>query len=175
MLGHLLNLLDRFFSKFWAHHDVVQPNGLYLRRYFLTPVMRPKWWPKKWRWFRVFLHHLCLPDDDRAPHNHPSGFTTLILSGSYTEHVFYPRTKSGRFEKMVRVAKPGTVFKNPVNHTHFVIVTAPAWSLVLWPEPVQEWGFWIIDQNGLGPDRWVKWDEYLGVTGAETAKEDKIQ
>jgi hypothetical protein len=38
------------------------------------------------RWFGVYLHHLLRSDYDRAFHDHPWGFVTFLISGSYTEH-----------------------------------------------------------------------------------------
>lgn len=52
-----------------------------------TPYTR-RWWviPRN-RWFNVYLHHFLQSDDDRALHDHPWWNASLLLSGSYREHV----------------------------------------------------------------------------------------
>jgi hypothetical protein len=36
-------------------------------------------------WFEVRLHHILRSDDDRALHDHPFSFTSLLLTGGYRE------------------------------------------------------------------------------------------
>ena len=50
----------------------------YLRRWHLLP---------RNRLFNVYLHNFCRSDDDRALHDHPWVNMSVLLSGSYMEHV----------------------------------------------------------------------------------------
>lgn len=36
-------------------------------------------------WFNIYVHKFCRDDDDRALHDHPWWFVSLVLSGSYIE------------------------------------------------------------------------------------------
>lgn len=50
----------------------------YLLRWFLIP---------RNRWFNIYLHKFCRDDDDRALHDHPWWFVSIMLQGSYVEHL----------------------------------------------------------------------------------------
>lgn len=50
----------------------------YLRRWWLIPRNRI---------FNVYLHHFLRSDDDRALHDHPWASVSLLLRGSYLEHL----------------------------------------------------------------------------------------
>ena len=73
-----------------------------------------------YRWFifkignlpRIYLHKFLRSDDDRAPHNHPWWFISIILTGSYTEH-----TRTG---PLLRRA-PSIVYRSP-NHSHRIML-----------------------------------------------------
>src|SRR6202040_601720 len=51
----------------------------YMLRWFLFRSKRD-WLP------RLYLHKFLRSDDDRAPHDHPWWFISIMLKGSYTEH-----------------------------------------------------------------------------------------
>src|SRR3990172_3519142 len=59
--------------------DVTQDGMLYLRRYKLSPRIGLA---------RLVLHEIRMSDRDRFPHDHPQGFTSLILRGGYTEKLY---------------------------------------------------------------------------------------
>lgn len=147
------------------------PDGynLYLRRFYLTPRI-------PLLNVRFFLHHILRSDDDKWPHDHPWPFTSLILAGKYIEHVFYPNPyRPGRRERLGREnhATRGTILRNPAEHAHKIEIVRPVWSLVLAGGGEREWGFWVMD--GTGPDKWVQWEEYLGIKpGTEVHGEDRI-
>ncbi len=140
-------------------------HNLYLRRFYLTP--------RFWSWVpvignrRFFLHHILRSDDDAWGHDHPWAFTSLILWGKYIEHDFHPTEIRQWAIKLPRVlsherhATPGTILRNQATHTHKIEIVRPVWSLVLAGAGERDWGFWVMD--GTGPDRWVQWEEYLGI------------
>lgn len=83
------------------------PQGAYLRRWFLTPwrplqsrlrkraEATPTWWNRTSArvvgWLpNLYLHEFLRDDDDRALHDHPSWAASFILAGAYTEHTIAP-------------------------------------------------------------------------------------
>ncbi len=143
---------------------------LYLQRWYLTPRI-------PFFGVRFFLHHILRSDDDAAGHDHPWPFRSLILWGKYIEHVYRPdpyRTRNMFFPlTFERHATPGTILNNPAEHTHKIEIVRPVWSLVMAGAGERDWGFWVMD--GTGPDRWVQWEEYLGIKkGTEVHAEDRI-
>lgn len=73
----------------------------YLQRWFVTPwAGRYKDLERPTRWQRfvrsapvVYLHRILTSDDDRALHDHPAASMTIVLMGSYFEHVPVDRDK----------------------------------------------------------------------------------
>lgn len=55
-------------------------NNPYMLRWFLFRSQRFDKLP------RLYLHKFLRSDDDRAPHDHPWWFVSIILRGSYTEY-----------------------------------------------------------------------------------------
>src|SRR5690606_8416676 len=53
------------------------PEGPYLERWYLLPRNRV---------LNVYLHRFLRDDDDRALHDHPWAWLSLLLQGSYVEH-----------------------------------------------------------------------------------------
>lgn len=144
------------------HFDIMQQDGLYLRRFYLTPIT----WPVK-----LFIHKICLGDTDRDPHSHQWPFRSLILRGKYLEHVYHPnacdcgRLCARRYEQ--REAPTGTLLINAAEHTHTIEIVRPVWSLVFVGRKKMDWGFWIMSRVKGKPDRFVPWEEYLGLKKPE--------
>lgn len=110
-------------------------NGdIYVRRwYFETP------------WGSIRLHHWLHSDDDRAMHDHVWAFTTLILSGGYTD------VSSSGQEYLAR----GQMARRLPSHKHTVVVDPEGcWSLLITGPKVRGWGFW---RKG----KWVKANKYF--------------
>jgi hypothetical protein len=80
------------------------------------------------------VHHWLAPDDDRAFHDHPWWFLTIVLAGGYTD-----RNPGG--EDHVR---RGSVRFRPALHRHTVVPDiGGAWTLLITGPPVRAWGFWL--------------------------------
>jgi hypothetical protein len=170
----------------FEHLDINQedaPEELYIRRFYLTP----KTWKRK-----IFLHRICRSDRDRDAHSHQWNFWSFIMKGEYLEHVFHPNACGCgdikcRYRYEQRRAPAGTLLRNKAEHTHWVQIVKPVWSLVFIGVKRINWGFWImgkhphpwstvIHRRGLSvvsdkvpPDRFVPWDEYLASTRIEQA------
>lgn len=117
------------------------PANPYMLRWYLIP---------RNRWCNVYLHKFCRDDDDRALHNHPWAFVSLMLFGGYVEY-----HRSGF---TLRTAL-SIAFRWP-NHAHRVALLRddlgailPCWTLVIAGPRVQEWGFFC-------PQGFVPWQEF---------------
>lgn len=97
--------LDRLNA--WAAHtmDTRPPDFViggddapYLLRWYITPWRKwgqgtdsPNAWQRAIRWIGIhlpnlYLHQFRRPDDDRALHDHPWHWASLLLDGNYIEH-----------------------------------------------------------------------------------------
>jgi hypothetical protein len=115
-------------------------DDLYLRRWWLIP---------RARWFNVYLHHFRRSDDNGALHDHKSHNISLLLRGSYREHLM------GGIVKLRRPWRP--IFRKPTTaHRVELIDGKPVWTLFITGRPVRNWGFWC--KHG-----WVPWEKYVAV------------
>lgn len=92
----------------------------------------------RWRietpWFSVRLHHWLGPDDDRAFHDHPWSFVTVVLRGAYTD-------RSPEGDERLRA---GRVRYRPARHQHTVVPDpGGAWTVIVTGPKVRTWGFWV--------------------------------
>ena len=85
----------------------------------------------------LYLHHLLRSDDDRALHDHPWPFVSIVLRGGYFE--IHDQTVSGR--KIEAWRKPGSVLLRPAEWRHRVVLREPAWTLVIVGRRCRRWGF----------------------------------
>lgn len=119
----------------------------YMIRLHLTP----------WRWWklpRLYLHILGRPDEDREFHDHPWGFTTLVLWGGYTEysHELDYRPFDEHGERPTPTGKIVadclgflSVRKRPAEHAHNIVeLHAPRVVTLVMRDNKRgrEWGFW---------------------------------
>jgi hypothetical protein len=82
----------------------------------------------------VRLHRWLGPDDDRAFHDHPWWFITLVLRGGYTD-------SSPNGNEHIRA---GNVRYRPALHQHTVIPDpGGAWTLLVTGPKIRPWGFWL--------------------------------
>jgi len=95
-------------------------------------------------WISVFVHHLIQSDDERALHDHPWSFITILLSGGYWEHTISERLWRRRFSVLYR----------PAEWQHRLELERPVWTLLIKFRTRRLWGF--ITKNG-----WQRWNNYL--------------
>ncbi|HEX7324322.1 MAG TPA: hypothetical protein VF292_03070 [Rhodanobacteraceae bacterium] len=115
----------------------------YLQRWWLVPRNRV---------FNVYLHHFRHSDDDRALHDHPWAFCSVLLSGGYRE--ITPIGKSGT-QQLISWRDEGSVAFCPATHTHRVelIDNRACWTLFITGPRVRNWGFHC-------PHGWVPWQVF---------------
>lgn len=106
-----------------------------------------RWWilPRN-RWFNVYLHVIHDDDDDRALHDHPWWNVSMLLHGSYFEHL--PR---GRCV----IRRPGDVVcRRAVAAHRLELRNGPCWSLFITGRKRRTWGFHC-------PRGWRPWYEFV--------------
>jgi len=111
--------------------------------------------------FGIFIHKFCRSDHERALHDHPWNFLSIILRGGYTE-VFErcsPACEYGEFQDSAW-RRPGSILYRPATWKHRVILDPgkTSWSLVFVSGRKRKWGFWV---NG----KWCWWRTYNPYTG----------
>lgn len=109
---------------------------------------------------KVFLHHFQDSDSD-AMHNHPWGFTSVILAGGYWEKTPVRGWVNGIGPTREQWYGPGRVLIRPARWIHAVRlpdgkggVPRPCWSLLYIGIKVRSWGFWC-------PSGFTPWREHL--------------
>jgi hypothetical protein len=85
----------------------------------------------------IRVHHWLGPDDDRAFHDHPWWFATVVLRGSYAD--LSSNGTNGRCD----ILRAGSVRFRPALHRH-IVTPGPdgAWTLLVTGRRVRAWGFW---------------------------------
>lgn len=147
--------------------DQGDADSVYMERYFLFKRER----------VGIYLHHFLRSDTDRALHDHPWSFVTIILSGGYWEHL-----EGGQCVWR----RPGTVLFRRATHRHYVqlevdrlsgvltemraeldkltevtgrvypmttpdeLYRIPVVTLCIVGPKWREWGFWL-------PEGWIEW------------------
>lgn len=131
-------------------------NNPYMLRWFLFRSQRFDKLP------RLYLHKFLRSDDDRAPHDHPWWFVSIILKGSYTE---YSWVSDDDFEIRRRTA-PSIAFRG-LNTRHRVELDREwyddfrrdryksVWTIILTGPDVRGWGFWCADE-------FIPWRQFDG-------------
>ena len=115
-----------------------------------NPRQLERWWliPRN-RWFNIYLHHFLRSDDDRALHDHMYVNVSILLSGSYFEHL-----ADGTVE-MRMPWRPWYFWRlvprlPKTAHRIELIDNSPVWTLFITGPRVREWGFHC-------PKGWVPW------------------
>jgi len=120
----------------------------YMERWWLIPYNRFG--------FAVRLHHILRSDDDRAFHDHPWPYLTIILRGGYTE-VKPMFDRSGLYlGEARRWFGPGSIIARRARSWHRLEVPPgeTAWTLFITGPQRQRWGF--LAQ----PRHKIHWREY---------------
>lgn len=156
------------------HQIIGGPADPYLRRWYVIP-RNPV--------LNVYVHQFLRSDDDRALHDHPWWFVSLILKGGYTEVTADGRTPrsgvvGGRYKGWDRTIAfrpatfrhrvelwPAVEHRNPFlqRRDHRVL---PCWTLIITGRRSRTWGFWCKGPAWPGAstrhyvDRFIPWQEF---------------
>lgn len=104
----------------------------------------------------VYLHHFYRSDYDRALHDHPWPFVSIVLKGGYLE--VHDQTID-RTQTTIR-HRPGAVLLRPAEWRHRVVLDEgkEAWSLVVVGRRSRHWGFFL-------PGGWCWWRKFDAAKG----------
>lgn len=114
----------------------------YLLRWYLIP---------RNRLFNIYLHKFLRDDDDRALHDHPWFWCSILLHGGYVEHTH--DWFQGYWAPSVRVASPWRAHRIEL-FDDSAGRRAPAWTLFITGPRIREWGFHCPERG------WVHWREF---------------
>ncbi len=159
-----MKVLKQIIAFFYLYSEIWVAKVLYMRRWRFMP----DWLPG----FRV--HNILQSDDDRALHDHPFSFLTVILKGGYYEYLsdyskkwhgapailWRPATTLHRIELLEEHHRGGGWEGVPT----FTTKLMPAWTLVFRSRYFRPWGF--MTKSG-----WV--DARQFITKREGHHEDK--
>lgn len=131
-------LFDRFGFRVERTHLVNSEGVPYMRRWLLRHP-----------WGNVRLHNIRRSDSDRALHDHPFDFVSLILWGAYVEH--RPATADPCGPTFERRYRMGQLNRCVAEQPHRLeLREGPVWTLVFCQKKRRDWGF-------HSPDGWVHW------------------
>jgi len=106
---------------------------------------------------KVYLHKIHQSDHDRALHDHPWPFISLLLWGSYQEDT-HPEPKPGIFNTRIRLRRRIRFLNirlRPDAPHRLELDRGKVYTLVFGGRKVREWGFWT-------DEGFVHHREYLG-------------
>lgn len=171
----MLNTLARFLARpavaQWLiarsmctpYSDIVKDGDLYMRRFWLFNPYPDSGASgadrKRWQFpISIRIHHIVLPDQDRALHDHPWNARTFILRGAYVEH----RPEDAYTVKHVgilRRAGETATLKFGEYHRITSVSEGGVWTMFVTGKYRGTWGFLV---NGAK----VQWRKYLGLPDA---------
>ena len=127
-------------------------------------VYLKRWWmiPRN-RFLNVYFHEFLGSDEDRALHDHPWWFVSILLQGSYWEHLkgglvvlrTVPSVVLRRADTAHRVELPCETMRLVSGRTARYLPDReiPAYTLVFTGPKIRSWGFWC-------PQGWVHWRRF---------------
>lgn len=106
------------------------------------------------RWFNIYFHRF-IGSDAPTPHDHPWWSYSIILDGSYTEHVCgFHDDHHGELEDVPVVRQTGEITRREAEGLHWIEIDEPVYTLFITGRNVRTWGFQC-------KTRWFPWYEYV--------------
>lgn len=104
-------------------------------------------------WFGVYLHDIHKDDGDRAPHNHPWSFLSVVVRGQYTERVYEdPISKPGDY--LVQTHRARSMHGMGRKSAHRIVDASPGLKTLIFTGPRQaSWGFFVDGEH-------IDWSDY---------------
>jgi hypothetical protein len=144
----------------------------YMERFWVMNPYASGTYEKKRSWLpSVRIHHILRSDDDRAFHDHPWPYLTVVLRGGYWE-IRPTYDDSGLYMGNERVWHgPGSILWRPANSWHRLELPEgeTAWTLFTTGRHQQTWGFM------RKPDVKMPYKEYLAEASTLTAVQANYQ
>ncbi|QDH70875.1 hypothetical protein [Marilutibacter alkalisoli] len=127
----------------------------YLLRWYLIP-RNPL--------FNIYLHCFLRDDDDRALHDHPWFWCSVLLRGTYVEHTIAAggiHSRRKRRAPSIKVSSPWRAHRIELERAPAyrmavgsVGPSLPAWTLFITGPRIRSWGFHCPEQG------WVHWRKF---------------
>lgn len=134
----------------WKRFTIYKEDEIYLDR--LRLVQTPL--------FGIYLHKIYKPDEDRAVHDHPWGFGSLVLRGGYTE--WFVERPDLRLVFKTQTWKRWSFHRMSTGSAHQIKTVLPKTvTLVIVGRKKRDWGFWPATGD------FVRWQDYI--TSADSA------
>jgi len=150
-------LMHRVADRREPDFTVLNAGGPYLRRWWVIPRNRV---------FNIYLHQFVASDEDRALHDHPWVNLSVLLDGSYIEHLTRGRSRIRMAGEMVmrgpRAAHRVELFTRRVwvDGETSSFENCPTWTLFITGPRVRQWGFHC-------PQGWRHWREFTAGKNGE--------
>lgn len=145
------------FMKTFEIPDATDPSQIYLKRW--NVIVTP--------WFSIKVHNIRMPDADRALHDHPWAFGTLILKGGYLEELpIWTDQRQGEWRTHFAARNRWSWHRIRAAGLHRIHEVAPdTWTLVLSTGTQRQWGF------SPRAGEWYPHYRYLGYEPSEADPE----
>ena len=109
-------------------------------------------------WFGIYLHDIHKDDGDRAPHNHPWSFVSIVLRGRYTERL-YPDPLGDPPGYVLQTHGARSAHRMGRAAAHRIVDASPGLKTLILTGPRQaSWGFFV---NGKHID-WSDYERQIG-------------
>ena len=124
------------------HFKIGGNESPYMLRWFLLP--------RNGR-FNIYLHKFLRDDEDRALHDHPWWFISIMVKGGYVETT--PEGVKTRSAPSIAY-RPATARHRVALHKNEDGSAKPCWTIVITGRKAREWGFWC-------PKGFVHWEKFV--------------
>lgn len=135
---------------------IVGGEDAYLKRWWMVP-RNPV--------FNVYVHQFLRDDDDRALHDHPWPWCSILLKGSYIEHTIAAggvHHRRLREAGSVRVSSPWRSHRIELLKMRDFVATQPnnlhpipCWTLFMTGPRMRNWGFHCPERG------WIRWQDFV--------------
>jgi hypothetical protein len=152
---HLEGYMERFWIVPFAESGSANSTGCFKAQWYRNPLI----WIFQKCDIAARVHHILRSDDDRAFHDHPWPYVSIILKGGYFE-ITPIYDKSGLYcGKSWKWYGPGSILIRPARSWHRLVIDegTDTWTLFITGKYQQRWGF--LPQ----PRTKIDYREYLGL------------
>lgn len=179
--SHLLHgdgsvYMERYWLAPSAHKGSASDEGCYIAKWYREPSV----WLLQKLGIAVRVHRICTPDFDRALHDHPFNWASIVLRGGYLE--LRPVSVDPCFDVDLGIDPlapddentigewrlPGSfAFRRATDRHRITDIMRDTWTLFITGPKVQWWGFYT-------PQGKVFWRDFESVHSAMAVVESEI-
>lgn len=94
-------------------------------------------------WLRLYIHKICMSDEDAHLHTHPWNFISFILKGGYLQRVM--AKPNDLFEHVIQRATQFSFVHMNRYEGHQLILVKPTWTFVIAYGSHGPWGYLTKD------------------------------